>query len=133
MSNYNEKFFQDSFNEINYYKNLMTLMRNEDVVFYFRNNLEKICNDLYNVIELTKIEGRHEFTLEELSKYDGKNGKPAYVAVDGIVYDVTSEKLWVNGIHLEVSAGKDLTSQYKNCHKNNNILEKLKIVGMLRK
>jgi cytochrome b involved in lipid metabolism len=29
------------------------------------------------------------FTTEELAKYDGKNNQPAYIAVDGIVYDVS--------------------------------------------
>lgn len=133
MSSYDEKFFENSFNEINYYKNLMTLMRSEDGFFYFRDVLKKLCNDLYNAIELQNGRHRQQFTLEELSQYDGKNGRAAYVAIGGVVYDVTSEKLWVNGIHLGVSAGKDLTSQYKTCHKNNNILEKLRKVGVLRK
>ena len=29
---------------------------------------------------------QNEFTLNELSHYYGSNGKPAYVAVEGIVY-----------------------------------------------
>jgi len=30
-----------------------------------------------------------EFTLEDLKKFNGKNGTPAYVACDGKVYDVS--------------------------------------------
>ena len=30
------------------------------------------------------------FTEKELGKYDGQNGNPAYVAIDGVVYDVTN-------------------------------------------
>ena len=29
---------------------------------------------------------QRKFTLEELSQYDGSNGKPAYVAIEDIVY-----------------------------------------------
>ncbi|NLG57268.1 MAG: cytochrome B5, partial [Clostridiales bacterium] len=28
-------------------------------------------------------------TLEELKAFDGKEGRRAYIAVDGIIYDVT--------------------------------------------
>ena len=30
------------------------------------------------------------FTAEELAKYNGQNGQPAYVAIDGTVYDVSA-------------------------------------------
>jgi len=38
-----------------------------------------------------------EFTLEELSQYDGSNGKPAYVAIEGVVYDLSKELTWAGG------------------------------------
>lgn len=34
-----------------------------------------------------------ELTLEELAAYDGKDGNPAYIAVDGVIYDVTDVSL----------------------------------------
>ena len=40
------------------------------------------------------INGTRAFTLEELAKYNGKDGNPAYVAVNGIVYDVTNNAAW---------------------------------------
>lgn len=49
------------------------------------------------------------FTLDELAQYDGKNGNDAYVAVDGIVYDVTNAAKWQNGSHYGVQAGTDCT------------------------
>ena len=55
-----------------------------------------------------------ELTLEELAEYNGKDGKPAYVAVDGIIYDMTNSALWKNGVHNGFSAGKDLTDVIKN-------------------
>ena len=55
-----------------------------------------------------------EFTLEELAEYNGEDGKDAYVAVDGIVYDVTYAGPWRGGIHNGFTAGRDLTEEIKN-------------------
>lgn len=54
-----------------------------------------------------------ELTLEELAGYNGKDGQPAYIAVDGIIYDVSSEPMWANGLHNGFEAGNDLTTQIK--------------------
>ena len=54
-----------------------------------------------------------QLTLEELSQYTGQNGKPAYIAVDGVIYDVTNVPQWENGGHNGFSAGKDLTKEIK--------------------
>ena len=48
-------------------------------------------------------------TLEELAKYDGQNGNPAYIAVDGVVYDVSNVPQWKDGKHNGFTAGNDLT------------------------
>ena len=40
-----------------------------------------------------------ELTLEELAEYDGKDGNPAYIAVDGVIYDVTDVSFWRGGEH----------------------------------
>ncbi len=53
------------------------------------------------------------FTLEELTKYNGKNGSPAYIAANGIVYDVSKSKDFVDGVHRacpEAVAGTDVTA-----------------------
>jgi len=64
--------------------------------------------EMHNVTKTPKIK---EFTLEELAKYNGKNVKAAYVAYQGIVYDVSNSDLWKNGDHKGHSAGKDLTEE----------------------
>ncbi|MDO8963075.1 MAG: cytochrome b5 domain-containing protein [Coriobacteriia bacterium] len=54
-----------------------------------------------------------DFTAEELAKYDGRNGQPAYVAFKGIVYDVTESSMWGDGDHEGThQAGADLTSEH---------------------
>ncbi|WP_195989027.1 cytochrome b5 domain-containing protein [Clostridium sp. D53t1_180928_C8] len=72
------------------------------------------------------------YKIEDIAKFDGKNGTLAYVVVNGTVYDVTSMNQWINGSHYGLSAGKDLTEYFKTCHKNeNDILKKLRIVGAI--
>lgn len=75
------------------------------------------------------------FTLEELATYNGKDGQPAYVAVDGVVYDVTASPEWTNGEHkMGVTAGQDLTDIIKEKSPHGvAILEKFPIVGKLSK
>jgi membrane-associated progesterone receptor component len=71
------------------------------------------------------------FTLKELSKYDGKDGNPAYVAINSIVYDVTNNAAWAAATHFGLTAGKDLTNEFASCHAGQPILSNLKVVGKL--
>jgi predicted heme/steroid binding protein len=75
-----------------------------------------------------------EFTLEELATYDGANGRAAYVAVNGTVYDVSKEATWGGGTHFGLYAGKDLSTEFMGCHKGMiEMLNKLPKVGVLKK
>lgn len=77
-------------------------------------------------------DGQMVFTLEELSKYNGKDGMPAYVAVDGVVYDVSDKTLWAGGEHQNrVSAGRDLSEAILQSPHGKAKLEELPIVGVL--
>ncbi|ADL50051.1 cytochrome b5 domain-containing protein [Clostridium cellulovorans] len=71
------------------------------------------------------------FTLEELAQYDGSNGKSAYVAIKGIVYDVTKEPTWEGAEHFNIKAGKDLTKQFDSCHGEIELLHDVPKVGVL--
>lgn len=82
-------------------------------------------------LQPTAPENQTTFTLQELSRYDGKGGNPAYVAVNGIVYDVTNNAAWAAATHFGLTAGKDLTNEFASCHAGQPILSKLKAVGRL--
>ena len=75
-----------------------------------------------------------QFTVEELAKCDGKEGRPAYIAVDGAVYDIAKAKGWKNGEHQGFEAGRDVTKdmQKKSPH-GVKPLTKLPKVGVLAK
>ncbi len=50
------------------------------------------------------------FTERELQQFDGTRGKPAYIAYEGVVYDVSASSLWRGGMHKDLHyAGTDLT------------------------
>ena len=68
------------------------------------------------------------FTTETLAYYDGQEGRPAYVAVNGVVYDVTSSSRWRDGAHNGFQAGRDLTRQFNNQHGDSR-LGRFPIVG----
>ena len=75
---------------------------------------------------------QQSFTLEELKKYDGKNGNKAYIAIDGIVYDVTYNAAWAAGTHFGLKAGNDLSNEISSCHNKELILKGLEQVGILK-
>lgn len=68
------------------------------------------------------------FTRTELAQYNGQNGKPAYVAVNNIVYDVTI--VFVQGKHFSHTAGQDLTGAFLRQHAP-VVLSGYPVVGVL--
>lgn len=73
-------------------------------------------------------EPERNFTRAELAKYDGTNGMPAYVSINGIVYDVTP--VFIEGRHFSHLAGQDLTGAFLRQHVP-SALSGYKVVGKL--
>lgn len=72
------------------------------------------------------------FSREQLTQFTGMNGMPAYVSVNGVVYDVTNNAAWSLATHFGLKAGNDLTGEFASCHAGQNwILAQLKPVGRL--
>jgi predicted heme/steroid binding protein len=71
-------------------------------------------------------------TTEELSRYDGKAGRKAYVAVNGKIYDVTASPLWTDGDHQDLHlAGGDLTEELKSAPHVRAVIDRYPVVGHL--
>lgn len=54
------------------------------------------------------------FTQAELAQYNGRNGNPAYLAVDGLVYDLS--RVFLSGGHFSHQAGQELTNAFYMRH-----------------
>ena len=73
-----------------------------------------------------------KFTKEELALYNGKNGKPVYVAYKGKVYDVSTSFLWKGGNHQVLhEAGVDLTEAMEQAPHREEVLERFPVIGIL--
>lgn len=71
-------------------------------------------------------------TSQELSRHDGREGRKAYIAVNGTIFDVTSSKLWQNGDHIQQhQAGRDLTEELKTAPHVRAVVERFPVVDRL--
>lgn len=77
------------------------------------------------------MENPKKFTRQELRSFDGKNGKPAYIAFRGKVYDVTESEQWEQGEHLGHKAGRDLSVDMTMAPHSEDVLDELTVVGIL--
>jgi len=79
------------------------------------------------------LEGaERKFTLDELKQHDGRDGRPAYFAYKGKVYDVTESYLWISGDHQgQHEAGRDITSEMAFAPHGEEMLERVKLIGTL--
>lgn len=112
--------------------NILNYLRCKVYDLYLINNLDN--PQLPTAAMMTNelpLSNSRQFTKEELSSFDGKNGNPAYVAVNGTVYDVTNNAGWGAATHFGLSAGNDLTEQFNSCHAGQSILAKLPVVGKM--
>lgn len=48
---------------------------------------------------LLSQQNQRDITISELAKFNGRDGNPAYVAVNGTVYDVTNNAAWAAAPH----------------------------------
>lgn len=69
------------------------------------------------------------FTIQELSKFNGLNKKPAYIGYKGKVYDVT--KIFQNGEHAGIKAGTDLTANFSQSLHQEDMFLNFPVVGKL--
>lgn len=77
--------------------------------------------------------GQKDMTVDELAGYDGEDGRPAYFAYGGRIFDATKSRLWKGGNHLgRHQAGFDLSDALKQAPHGEEKINSLPLVGNLR-
>lgn len=75
-----------------------------------------------------------KITLTELAAADGKDGRPAYIAFQNKVFDVSQSPLWDWGLHMSGHlAGRDLTAEFADAPHGQEVFERYPQVGVLEK
>jgi predicted heme/steroid binding protein len=75
---------------------------------------------------------QRKISKDELAQNNGKEGKPAYIAFKGVVYEVSESAFWMEGDHMGAhDAGKDLTEEIELAPHREERLQKVKQVGVL--
>jgi predicted heme/steroid binding protein len=72
----------------------------------------------------------------QLAAANGQNGKPCYVAIDSLVYQIKDSAFWQNGRHVpsegKASCGRDLSAVIGQSPHGKSILETLPQIGKLQ-
>jgi predicted heme/steroid binding protein/uncharacterized membrane protein len=72
------------------------------------------------------------FDSKSLAQFNGKDGKPAYIAYEGKVFDVSSSKMWKGGLHMRRhAAAGDLSRELPSAPHGEEVFERYPQVGTL--
>ena len=73
-----------------------------------------------------------EYSRSHLALRNGQDKPEIWVALHGIIYEVTRSRLWRDGKHYEHWAGQDLTDELKDAPHDAKVFEKFKVIGKLK-
>lgn len=71
------------------------------------------------------------YTRSQLALRNGQDKPEIWVAYKGIIYDVTSSRLWRDGKHYEHWAGQDLTDELADAPHTESVFLRFERIGFL--
>jgi predicted heme/steroid binding protein len=77
------------------------------------------------------IEALPLISRSQLALRNGQDKDQVWVAYKGLVYDVTSSRLWRSGKHYEHWAGQDLTDELPDAPHTDKVFDKFQVIGKL--
>jgi len=71
------------------------------------------------------------YTKSQLTLRNGQDKPEIWVAYMGLIYDVSTSRLWKKGMHYEHWAGQDLTDELKDAPHTASVFERFEAIGRL--
>lgn len=71
------------------------------------------------------------YTKQQLALRNGQDKPEIWVAFQGVIYDVSSSRLWKKGMHYEHWAGQDLTQELPDAPHTEQVFQKFQAIGQL--
>jgi predicted heme/steroid binding protein len=72
------------------------------------------------------------YTRSQLALRNGQDKPEVWVALNGLIYNVSLSRLWKNGKHYEHWAGQDLTDELKDAPHTEKVFDKFTVIGVLK-
>ena len=71
------------------------------------------------------------YSRSQLALRNGQDKEEIWVAYQGVIYDVTTSRLWRNGKHYQHWAGQDLTAELKDAPHTEKVFERFSPIGII--
>lgn len=72
------------------------------------------------------------YSTAQLALRNGTDRAEIWIAYKGVIYDVTSSRLWRKGMHYEHWAGQDLTAELKDSPHGEKVFKRFSPIGKLK-
>ncbi|WP_018618548.1 cytochrome b5 domain-containing protein [Spirosoma luteum] len=72
-----------------------------------------------------------KYTRSQLALRNGQDRDDIWCAFKGIIYDLSTSRLWRNGKHYEHWAGQDLTDELTDAPHSDSVFNRFPVIGEL--
>ena len=72
-----------------------------------------------------------KYTRSQLALRNGQDRDDIWCAFRGIIYDLSTSRLWRNGKHYEHWAGQDLTDELTDAPHSDSVFNRFPVIGEL--
>jgi len=79
----------------------------------------------------TEYDSLNIYSRSQLALRNGQDKPEIWVAYKGLIFDVSTSRLWRQGQHYEHWAGQDLTDEIDDAPHNEFVFDKFEIIGKL--
>ncbi|HBI6896858.1 cytochrome b5 domain-containing protein [Clostridium perfringens] len=125
-------FFEEKFEQINKLKHLMTLYKGNNQDKIYKEQIEDIFKEFQRDYIREESNNMLILTKEELANFNGENGNPAYISIDGIIYDISNIELLKQSPYNSLKLGSDVTETFYELNDGDeSILRDIPMVGLL--